>query len=438
MWRGARLQLALAAMAGLGVLVLGTDGSAADDPARETAARDQLDRIERSLDADRLTVERLDRQATAATAELGAIRTEMIKAAAAVQAQEARVGRAERQVAALAHEAEAKALALAARRQELAGTLAALQRLALRPPAALLVMPGDPNDVVRSGLLLRAAVPRIESRAAALRRDIDALAALRADVAEHKAELAGAVAALVTERDRLGTLVARKAVLLDRTREERRTAEARVAQLARQAVDLDELLTRLQQDRLERERIERVRREEAPRNRDSRRQPGPSGSVVAVPRARPGSPPSVASISDARGALTRPVQGQVIRRYGEKTDFGSTARGVTFQPNGSAQVVAPWDGQIVFSGEFADFGRILIIEHGEGYHSLLAGLERIDADVGQWVLSGEPVGIVGDEQAITPAASSGSGPTLYVELRRKGHPINPLPWLAASKNKVRG
>lgn len=425
-------------MAGLGVLVLGTDGSAADDPARETAARDQLDRIERSLDADRLAVERLDRQATAATAELGAIRTEMIKAAAAVQAQEARVGRAERQVAALAHEAEAKALALAARRQELAGTLAALQRLALRPPAALLVMPGDPNDVVRSGLLLRAAVPRIESRAAALRRDIDALAALRADVAEHKAELAGAVAALVTERDRLGTLVARKAVLLDRTREERRTAEARVAQLARQAVDLDELLTRLQQDRLERERIERVRREEAPRNRDSRRQPGPSGSVVAVPRARPGSPPSVASISDARGALTRPVQGQVIRRYGEKTDFGSTARGVTFQPNGSAQVVAPWDGQIVFSGEFADFGRILIIEHGEGYHSLLVGLERIDADVGQWVLSGEPVGIVGDEQAITPAASSGSGPTLYVELRRKGHPINPLPWLAASKNKVRG
>ncbi len=425
-------------MAGLGVLVLGIDSSVADDPAGEAAARHQLDRIERSLDADRLTVERLDKQATAAAAELDAIRTEMIKAAAAVQAQEARVGRAARQVAALADEAEAKALALAARRQELAGTLAALQRLALRPPAALLVMPGDPNDVVRSGLLLRTAVPRIESRAAALRQDIDALAALRADVTEHTAELAGAVAALVTERDRLGALIARKAVLLDRTHEERRTAEARVAQLARQAVDLDELLTGLQQDRLERERIERVRQEEALRNRDSRRQPVPSGTVVAVPRARPGPPPSLASISDARGALTRPVQGQVIRRYGEQTDFGSTASGVTFQPNGSAQVVAPWDGQIVFSGEFADFGRILIIEHGEGYHSLLAGLERIDADVGQWVLSGEPVGIVGDEQAITRAASSGNGPTLYVELRRKGHPINPLPWLAASKNKVRG
>ena len=76
------------------------------------------------------------------------------------------------------------------------------------------------------------------------------------------------------------------------------------------------------------------------------------------------------------------------------------------------------------------YGRILIIEHGERYHTLLAGLERIDAVIGQWVLAGEPVGTMGD-----PADDI---PRLYLELRRTGEPINPLPWLATSKDRVRG
>jgi murein hydrolase activator len=81
-------------------------------------------------------------------------------------------------------------------------------------------------------------------------------------------------------------------------------------------------------------------------------------------------------------------------------------------------------------GPFRGYGLILIIEHGEGYHSLLSGLGRIDGDVGQWVLAGEPVGAMG------PATEG--NPRLYLELRRQGHPINPQPWLAAGTGKVSG
>ena len=86
-------------------------------------------------------------------------------------------------------------------------------------------------------------------------------------------------------------------------------------------------------------------------------------------------------------------------------------------------VRAPFDGKIVFTGPFRGYGRILIIEHGEGYHTLLAGFSRIDVVPDQWLLAGEPVGILGRPES--------GNPSLYMELRSNGRPINPLPWLAA-------
>jgi len=70
-------------------------------------------------------------------------------------------------------------------------------------------------------------------------------------------------------------------------------------------------------------------------------------------------------------------------------------------------------------------------------------LARVDAAVGQWVLTGEPVGVTGEaeDESIggrSPEGRSAGAPTLYVELRRKGQPIDPRPWLAGNNDKVRG
>jgi septal ring factor EnvC (AmiA/AmiB activator) len=144
-------------------------------------------------------------------------------------------------------------------------------------------------------------------------------------------------------------------------------------------------------------------------------------------------PADIRAFPDSENSLRMPARGDVVASYGETVERRGTTtgdQGMMIATRPGARVVAPYDGKVVYAGPFKTYGRILIIQHGDRYHSLLAGLGRIDAIVGQWVLAGEPVGVMGDP--------SGQPPELYVELRRAGQPIDPAPWLARSGNKVRG
>jgi septal ring factor EnvC (AmiA/AmiB activator) len=133
--------------------------------------------------------------------------------------------------------------------------------------------------------------------------------------------------------------------------------------------------------------------------------------------------------SGAHGKLPYPARGRVVARFGSTNEVGTVLKGISIETRKGAQVVAPYDGQVVFSGPFRGYGLLLIIEHGEGYHTLLAGMAQIDSGVGQRLLGGEPVGVMGQDD---------TKPNLYVELRQNGQPINPLPWLTAQKSKVSG
>ena len=124
------------------------------------------------------------------------------------------------------------------------------------------------------------------------------------------------------------------------------------------------------------------------------------------------------------------MRGRLIGRYGESSNFGNTVRGIRLETRSEAQVVTPFDGKVVFAGPFRTYGQVLIIEHRGGYHTILAGLGLVDVVVGQWLLAGEPVGLMA-----TPKVAK---PILYVELRRDGQPINPLPWITDKNRRVRG
>jgi septal ring factor EnvC (AmiA/AmiB activator) len=125
-----------------------------------------------------------------------------------------------------------------------------------------------------------------------------------------------------------------------------------------------------------------------------------------------------------------PVLGRVIRPYGAKNKLGQASRGIVVATRSEAQVVAPFDGEVVYAGTFRDYGLLLIMSLGEGYHILLSGMSRLYGAVGQPVLAGEPIAKMGTIDA--------EGPRLYLELRRRGEPINPLPWMSAAKRKVSG
>jgi septal ring factor EnvC (AmiA/AmiB activator) len=122
--------------------------------------------------------------------------------------------------------------------------------------------------------------------------------------------------------------------------------------------------------------------------------------------------------------------------------LGGTEKGITISARAGAQITAPCDGWVVYAAPFRNYGQVLILNAGGGYHVVLAGMERIAVNVGQFVLTGEPIAVMGGGPGASSqeAAAAGSDKSaLYVEFRKDGVPIDPGPWWAVSKGeKVRG
>jgi len=383
----------------------------------QATASDRLQRLERALEEGRDHQRGLERKALELRRQVANLRRGLIDAAASAQRQEEAVSSLERRLAALRREETAKAADLARRWAELAATLGALERLSLQPPETLIASPGSGIDTARSSLLLGAVVPSLEAQARDLRRDLAALAELRAEITSHRAELAAANQVLTKERLALDRLLKRKAGLQARAEAESSRERTRLERMAEEADSLRALIAQLEAER---------------RAREQARPPAAAAAAVALtpPPLEPRLAPPEQPFSAARGALPLPARGRIVRRFGERGDYGLPAQGITIATRPQAQVIAPYDGRVAFAGPFRGYGQLLIIEHGEGYHTLVSGLSRIDGVVGQWLLAGEPIGQMGDD--------AGGGASLYIELRRNGEAINPLPWLAASETEVSG
>jgi septal ring factor EnvC (AmiA/AmiB activator) len=284
-------------------------------------------------------------------------------------------------------------------------------------------------------------VPPLVARATALRDQIARLAALRDEITQARRRQEEERVALGAEEARIGRLVARKAVLQQRAVAGARQSARREVQLAAQARDLRELIARLEAERKAREEEEARRRAEEERRAEAQRQArlaaphgAREGHAIEVTAPPPlhldaTAPRTVRPFREAQGAMVFPASGTLVRRYGETDEVGVATKGMTIETRPGAQIVAPFDGRVEFAGRFQGYGQILIIAHGDGYHSLLAGLERVDDSVGQWLVAGEPVGVM---------PGGGERSRLYLELRHDGQPVDPLPWLTARDEKVSG
>jgi septal ring factor EnvC (AmiA/AmiB activator) len=439
-----RTTLAAAAIAALFALPAGAQTTPPAPPARADVVGDRLHDIERALKKSRAHDSSLKEKANALGRETAELRAELIRAARITQEHEAALADLQAQLADLDEQERTKAAALVGHKHRMTELLGALERLAQLPPEAMIALPAAPQDTLRSAILLRAAIPQIEAQAKALRLEIESLAVIREDIDAKRADQQAQAKALAEERARLGALLARKATMEKQTLAEREKAAEKAKSLASEAGNLRELLARIEAERqqaarkAEAEAAEaeaRARRDRA--EADSRTARAGAGTIVNPPSA-PAAPPRVASLavpprgtfSQARGRLAFPAQGRMVQAFGDRLGTGGETRGITLETQPGAQVIAPYDGQVVFAGPFRDYGQLLIIECGEGYHMLLAGFERIDSAVSQTLIAGEPIGVM--------ARPADGNPRLYIELRHNGRPINPLPWLAAPIGKVSG
>lgn len=407
---------------------------------------------------------------------------EAVVIAARIHAFEEHITTLETQLRRIDAAREEQQTGLQARQQAMAKSLAALQRLRKTPPSAILLMPISVSESMRASALLGWVTSHFEQEAATLRVALQEAAELERDAEQRREELAKALGGLQAERNALDALVEqtreKKALALSA---QRQTGE-RLRGLAEKAATLNELIRDLEKESAEEE--EKARRQAAESHvdnqrlvayradtssrADGRRAPMVAGvpstpGTSAIARAPeptisapnlgdapkritayvatevtpspvdtpPETPPAPAkSLASAHGQFLFPARGQLVSHFGQTTAPGVNSRGIVIETRPAARVVAPFDGTIAFAGPFKDYGQLLIIAHGEGYHTLLSGLSRIDAIVGQRVLAGEPVGVM--------ASAGDANPQLYVEIRREGRPINPLAWLAAGDSKVSG
>jgi septal ring factor EnvC (AmiA/AmiB activator) len=356
----------------------------------------------------------------------------LLDAAAKLRAAEDRVGAAEARIQPLDEAEHGIRRSLDGKRATMAEVLAALQRLGRHPPPALVIRPEDALQAVRTAMLLGAVLPEMRIQAEALANDLADLARIRRELAEERDRLRRDADALQDERRRLARLIEERQKKQAETEAALDAERQKAKALAQQVDDLKDLIGKMEQGL---DRAARAARA-AQRAADEKAK---AGRVDLAAINDPGRIAPAVQFASTRGTLPLPVNGVRIREFGAPDSLGSTEKGLTVATRAGAQVTSPCDGWVVYAGVFRNYGQVLILNAGGGYHIVLAGMDRISVDVGQFVLTGEPVAIMGSGSQAASLALGSSQPVLYIEFRKDGTPVDPSPWWAASEGeKVRG
>ena len=383
--------------------------SAFDDP---KATRAAMRRAEAEAARAARRGERLEEEAGKATAEAEKTAQAGAALAARIQQAEASIASAEARLSLIAKERAGLDRQLAERREPLVRLTAALQNFARRPLALSALRPGSLRETVYLSALLDSTVPQVRQRTAALRSSIDRGKALAREADQAIASLREQEETLAARQTELAALESRQRIVSRQASGAAARESERALALSEEARDLSGLVRQLSSNAELREELAAL---PGPVIR-----PGRGNGDVPIPSG-PGAVPSATASAQSRLApvnLQLPVAGRTVTGFGSFTPAGTRSEGVTIAPRGGAQVIAPAAGRVAFSGPYRGFGRIVIIEHGGGWTSLVTGLARDDVEVGEELVAGAPLGVAGTEN-----------PEVTLELRRGNKPVNPLDFI---------
>ena len=358
----------------------------------------------------------------------------LIDTAAGIRSVEGRVAGTEARLQQLIDSEASIRNSLDGRRAVIVEVLAALQRIGRRLPPALMVKPEDALESVRTAMLLGAVVPEMRVEAEALAGELSDLVRVRAEAATERDGLARDLMALSIEKNRMTLLVDERQKHQSEAEKKLEAERQRAAELSRQADNLKDLIGRLERG------LDSAAR--AARSAEEGRALGDTRADLSALK-DPGRLTPAIAFASAKGVLPIPVNGVKSRDFGAPDGNGGTERGISIATRPGAQVTAPCDGWVVYAAPYRSYGKLLILNAGGGYHVVLAGMERISVDIGQFVLTGEPVAVMGSGPQVASAmltgAAGSSPPMLYIEFRKDGSPVDPNPWWATpDSEKVRG
>lgn len=355
--------------------------------------------------------EQLERQATQTRVEADRLNARAAALAARIQESEAELRAGRVRIALINRMIAAQQVRLAAQQEPLVRLTAALQSFARRPPVLALLQPGTLADTVHVRAAFSRIVPVIEARTVALRTELSRTRHLRALAEQANHALTSSQQTLAQQRVALRRLETEKRVAARGLASGASIEAERAMAMGEQASDIGALMAELDEAAGVRARLASL--------------PGPQ-----LRPTRPGDAPPPredasrqASGTTAAPAYRLPVAGAIVTGTGELSASGARARGITIATEAGAQVVAPAQGRIAFAGPYRGFGQIVIVDHGDGWSTLITDMARLSVDAGESVGPGAPLG----------TARTGSSPTVMIELRRQGRPVDIAAMIAAQR-----
>lgn len=354
-------------------------------PALAQAPNAKLQSTLQNLQQSKQQEAKLKKELASAEADLRTMRSRATDLAASLQRSEASATRAEKELGSLNSELTKTEQDFALRRDEYAHTIASLLRMKNLPPTAMFSDKESTDELIRTSRILKNTNEALAQKASALKHEAERLRALKHRVDENKTRVTKERAALSEKQKQLASDLKTRQRLQARLEQDHSSAQAQVNKLSRESASLQELI----------------------------------GKLERAPQIASKSSPPSATLRAARGQAQLPVVGSLLHRFGEKKNANESYRGIVLSARPGATVVAPYAGEVVFTGPFMDYGRMVLLKHGDGFISLVAGLGDISVGLNQRLNKGEPMGMM-----------AGAKPSLYVELREHSKPIDPATWFA--------
>jgi murein hydrolase activator len=359
----------------------------------------QLKQQQAAMEAARKKAAELEAKAAKIKDELAPLQAEMVKLAGIMQETETRLNIQEAELARLDAERAERQETLNARKRQMGESISAMVQLQRVPPQALVARPGSVKETIRAGQLLAVLSEQLQNDAKELEGIVLELQAAQTEVTSKKTAIEEEQSALDSRKRELESRMKDRATLQTKLLADRDSEKKKLAKLANDAKNLQELIAKLDRAEQSKAKVQRYNAAEIAR---LDKQGG-------------------AALRGAKKQLHLPVSGKVVSRFGQRTADGSDSRGIRIRARSGAAVTAPFKGSVVFTGPFLDYGKMVIIRHPGGYHTLLAGISQIRCAPGQMVVEGEPIGTMG---------SRAPGNELYVELRNHSTPVNPAEWFS--------
>jgi len=411
-------------------------------------ARESLEKSRKELDQTRQRTKGLEKSVADIQAERERLSDSLRETARIIHDSEARLTEIERQQAALAEQERKIRDQLSERHGKITVLLAAMQRMGRNPPPVLITRREDALQMVRSAMILARAFPELAEQATILAGRLAELVKIMEASKAQSEVLRAETARHEVERTRIAQLIESRRQSLAEYQPALDAARRQATETAKRIEDLTTLIASLDAKAgsiapapgqaipplLSAEKPPAARPDTPQAQAPAKSGPAmaqlvPSASQLAALSSVPMRP--ALPFAQTKGSLPLPAQGKRVLGYGDKTQFGTQSMGVVLETRHSAQVRSPCDGSVLWAGPFRTWGQLLIINAEDGYHILLAGLSQIDVQVGQFVLAGEPVGLMSAAPKSQSAKSEGNAPVLYVEFRKDNRPIDPDPWWAA-------